>query len=358
MSTLLIFIAIMLLLACSALFSGLTIGILSLNHYELKRKAQLGDKDAKKVYPIRAMGHQLMVTLLIGNVVVNAAITSLLDTQLNGLFAVLLSTAFVVIFGEILPMAYLRRYGLKVAARLEPVIKYLLIALSPIAKPLGKILDNWIGDEGPSIYSKEELYKILEEHKSSEHSDIEDDEIQIVRHALSFGDKQVREIMIPRRMVVSVSADEKITPILMDDLHKSGHSRFPVYDDKKAENFIGTLYLRDLINLSNEGQVKDIMRKEVYFVHDEQPLDHALKAFLYSSHHLLIVVNTFEEFVGVLSIEDVVEEIIGKNIVDEFDQHADIRAVAKSLAFTERADRERKEKIQLSREKISKKSKK
>ncbi len=335
MSTFFIFTAVVFLLACSALFSGLTIGILSLNHFELKRKAQLGNQAAKVVYPIRALGHQLMITLLIGNVVVNAAITSLLDLKVNGLFAVLLTTFFVVIFGEILPMAYLRKYGLEVTAKLAPALNKLIIILSPMTKPLGKLLDNWIGEEGPSIYSKEELYKIFEEHKISEFSDIEEDQVQIVRHALSFGDKQIREIMTPRRMVVAVSVKDLVGPILIDELHTSGHSRFPVYDDKKAENFVGTLYMRDLVGIKDGRSVKDVMRPEVQYVHEEQPLDHALRAFLKTNHQLLVVVNTFEEYVGVVSIEDIMEQIIGKNIVDEFDQHEDLRAVARSLAARE-----------------------
>lgn len=342
MSTLVIIIFVALLLACSALFSGLTIGILTLNHYELKRKAQLGNKSAKIVYPIRALGHQLMVTLLIGNVIVNAAITALLDTQVNGFLAVIITTIAVVLFGEILPMAYLRKHGLEITAKLAPVLNKLILVVSPVAKPLGRALDNWLGEEGPSVYSKEELYKILEEHKISKYSDIEEDEIQIVRHALSFGDKQVREIMTPRRMVVSVASDEPIGPILVDELHKSGFSRFPVYNDKKAQNFIGTLYLHDLVGRRDGGTAKDVMRKDVYYVHEEESLDHAMKVFLKTNHHLLIAVNTFEEFVGVISFEDVVEQIIGKQIVDEFDKHADLRAVAQSLADKEKKTREDK----------------
>jgi metal transporter CNNM len=343
MSTPIIFFLVTLLLMCSALFSGLTIGILSLNHYELKRKAQLGNKSAKIVYPIRALGHQLMVTLLVGNVIVNAGITALLNLKVNGLIAVLLTTFFVVLFGEILPMAYLRKYGLEVTARLAPVLQKLIILLSPVSRPLGRMLDRWLGEEGPSVYSKEELYKIFEEHKLSEHSDIEEDEVQIVRHALSFGDKQVREIMTPRRLVVSAAADEPIGPIIIDELHRSGHSRFPVYDDKKGENFVGTLYLRDLVRHKSGGNLADVMRNDVYYVHEEELLDRALNVFLKTNHHLLIVVNTFEEFVGVVSMEDIIEQILGRQIIDEFDEHADLRAVAKTLADKEKRSREAEE---------------
>jgi len=342
MSTLLILIFIALLLLLSAVFSGLSIGIMMLNRHELKSKAQQGNQAAKIVYPIRALGRQLMVTLLIGNVIANAGIIALLDLRINGLVAVALTTIIVVMFGEILPMAYFYKHSLKLTAKLAPGLKYLIVILSPVARPLGRVLDKRIGNEESSIYTKKELQKILEDYKPSQYSDIEEDEIQIVRHALSFGDKQVREIMTPRRVVVTVSADEAIGPILIDELHKSGHSRFPVFNDEKSQNFIGTLYLHDLIGKQDGGTVKKKMHPEVYYVHEEQPLDHALKAFLKTNHHLLVVVNTFEEFVGVVSFEDVMEEIIGKQIVDEFDQHADLRAVAKSLADKDQKDREAK----------------
>lgn len=343
MTTLITILIIILLLGCSALFSGLTLGILTLNHYELKRRAQLGDKNAKKVYPIKELGHQLMVTLLIGNIFVNALITVVLNTKMNGLFAVLLTTILVVLVGEITPMNYMKKYSLSLTARVAPVLNKLIWFLAPVARPLGKLIDNATGEQSQGVYSKEELYKILEEHESSEYSDIEDDEIEIVRHALSFGAKQVREVMTPRRVVVSVSSDEPIGPILIDELHKSGHSRFPVYNDKKSQNFIGTLYLYDLIGRKEGGLAKDAMRKAIYYVHEEESLDYALKVFLKTNHHLLVVVNTFEEFVGVLSIEDVIEQIIGKQIIDEFDQHADLRAVAQSLADKEKKIREAKE---------------
>jgi len=342
MTTLLIITLVLFLLGFSAIFSGLTIGLLSLNHYELKRMAQMGNKDAKIVYPIHELGHQLTVTLLIGNILVNSALAVFLYATMNAYLAIIVSTALIVVFGEILPMAYLKKYGLKLGAVASPVLKYIIIILGPVARPLSRLIDRLVGDDGPSIYSREELYKILEEHKIAE-TDIEEDEAQIVRHALSFGTKLVREIMTPRRMVLSVSADEPIGPILIDELHKSGHSRFPVYNDKNAQNFIGILYLHDLVGRKDGGTAKNLMHTEVYYVHEEQPLDYALRIFLKTNHHLLVVVNTFEEFVGVLSFEDVIEQILGKQIMDEFDQHADLRLVAKSLADSDKKNREAKE---------------
>ena len=342
MTTLIFIIFIIFLLACSALFTLLLVGIFRINHYKLKIMAQLGNTDAKIVYPYRNMGNKLRATLLIVIVLVNSILTAVLYTQFNGFVTVLLSTILVILFVVVLPMAFVRDYGLVIASRFAPLLRYTVTIFSPVAKPMGKLLDKWLGIESSKIYSKEELYKIFEDHKLSKYSDITENEVRIVRHSLTFGDKHVRDVMTPRRVVVTVSADEPVGPVLIDDLHKSGYSRFPVFNDKKTQNFIGTLYLHDLVGLKvKSGEyVKDVMRKAVYYVHEEESLNYALKVFLKTNHHLLVVVNTFEEFVGVVSFEDVIEEIIGKQIVDEFDQHEDLRAVAKSLAEKEKKNRE------------------
>jgi CBS domain containing-hemolysin-like protein len=86
--------------------------------------------------------------------------------------------------------------------------------------------------------------------------------------------------------------------------------------------------LHDLVITKENKKVKDVMRREVYYVHEEQTLDHALKAFIKTKHHLFIVINSFEEFVGIITIEDILEQIIGKKIIDEFDKYDDLREVA------------------------------
>jgi metal transporter CNNM len=327
MSTLFVFLSVCFLLAVSALLSGLTLGLLSLSHFELKRKAQMGVRDAVKVYPIRARGHELLVTLILTNVLVNASITALLDSKLFGPVAVLFSALFITIFAEILPQAYLKKHGLRYGAKLSPVINKLLLIFHPVSAPLGRFLDRVVGEEQPVIYTKDELFKIIEEHKQSPYSEIETDELNIVRHALSFGDKIIREYMTPRNVVSMVSASDTLGPVLLDELHSNGHSRFPVLVDGE-QDVVGILYLHDLVISKEDKHIKDVMRREVYYVHEEQTLDHALKAFIKTKHHLFIVINSFEEFVGIITIEDILEQIIGKKIVDEFDKYDDLREVA------------------------------
>ncbi len=357
MTTLLIFLTIFFLSIVTSVSLSILIGILSLNIYELKRKAQLGDKYAKKAYQLKIKSSQLVVMVIVAGIIANSVIILLINSKINAILTIILSTIIIAIFSGLIPALFLKKYSLKLTYIFEPVFKYLLTSLSPITKPIARFIDNKNISIGATIYNKEELFSILNDQILSNTSGIKPSEIKIVKHALNFGDKQVREIMIPRRMVVSVYASEKVSLLMIDELHKSGFSRFPVYEDKQTDKFVGTLYLRDLINLKHQGLVSDIMR-EIYYVHEEQTLDHALKAFLQTSHHLLVVVNTFEEFVGVLALEDVIEAIIGSNITDEFDQHSSIREVAKSLAVSERAKREAQEKQTAPRLKTSKKSEK
>ncbi|MCD5396900.1 MAG: DUF21 domain-containing protein [Candidatus Pacebacteria bacterium] len=126
-------ILIIILLFFSALFSGLTIGLLGLNRTELKRKAKLGDKRAIAITKIRENGNLLLVTLLIGNVAVNSILSVFLGQNFSGIVAVLISTILIVSFGEILPQAIFYRYALSVGYYFVPIIKFFIIIFYPIA---------------------------------------------------------------------------------------------------------------------------------------------------------------------------------------------------------------------------------
>ncbi len=334
MSIILLIILGLLLLGASALFSGLTLGLLSLGVFELKRKSDLGNAEAQLVYPIRARGNELLVSLLVGNVLVNAALTVVLDNVLPGesawsaVIVVAISTVLITFFGEILPQAFLKKNGLAFGANLAPYITFYLDLARPFARPIGAILDKTIGSELPAIYSTDELVKILEEHEQSDDSDIEADEIAIVRNAINFGDKLVDDVMTPKSVVSAIDADQIITTGVLKQLHESGHSRFPVYNGD-IDTIIGTLYLRDLVDVSkHEKTAAEAMDKTVYFVNENQALDHALNGFIRTKHHMFIVINEFKEVTGIVTIEDIIEEIMGREIVDEFDKYDDMREVA------------------------------
>ena len=126
---------------------------------------------------------------------------------------------------------------------------------------------------------------------------------------------------------------------LMAELHTTGHSRFPVFEGKKQQDtVVGILYLRDIIGMTKTVPVREAMHAEVSYIHEDFTLYQALQAFIKTKQHLFIVVNAFEEYVGIITIEDVLERVIGKLIVDEFDKYDDLRAVAAAAARKEHAE--------------------
>lgn len=322
---------IVVLLALSALFAGLTLGILSLNPQSLKHKTELGDKKAASLYPLRVKGTQLLITLVVANVLANALLTVTLDSIAPSAVAVILATVLITVCTEILPQATIGRFGMRYAPPFAPLVKFLMWVMKPVVEPAANFLDKRLGRELPSLMTKEELSKLVEEHSQHADSEITPSEQRIVEHALTISETKVSDEMTPRRMIKAVEANDMISPELLNDLHDSGHSRFPVYKGE-LDNVIGTLFIKDLVNKRDKKHVEDAMEKEVYFVNEEQTLEHVLHAFLRTKHHLYIVVNEFKEVVGVVTIEDVIEHILGREIVDEFDQYDDLRAVAKAAA--------------------------
>jgi CBS domain containing-hemolysin-like protein len=181
------------------------------------------------------------------------------------------------------------------------------------------------------LYNKDDLLDLINKQNHQVDNRVPEEDLKIAFGALTFGDRLVREIMIPRRQIKLVSATDAIGPLLMDELHKSGFSRFPVISAPTKEanpQIVGTLYFKDLIEHQNGGKVGNVMQKGAHFIAEKQTLRDAINIILKSQHHLLIVVNEFEEIAGVISLEDVLEQILGKKIVDESDQHEDLRDVA------------------------------
>lgn len=304
------------LLALAALFSGLTFGYLALSLAELKRKAELGHKEAELVYPLRQRGNQLLVTLVIGNTLVNAALTVVLNSFLYGVLTVIVATILITIFAEILPQAYLRRYGLKVGAFFAPVIKKLMDWTAFITAPAGKWLNRVVGDEPPKLYGKRELLKILDEQMINDRIEAED--LSTAKHALSFADKRIKEVMVPLKNVIAVKSTKPITTGLLTELHSTGHTRFPVYGENKHD-FIGVLYARDLPTASkSHKQASDLMHDNLAYVNAEETLEHALNAFLKTKNHMFVVIDNKSATLGIITIEDIIEQALGSQFEDEF----------------------------------------
>lgn len=326
------YIIVIILIIFSALFSGLTLGLMSLSAHELKRKMSLGDRDALKVYKIRKDGNLLLSTLLIGNVAVNSTLSIFLGSITSGFAAAIIATTLIVIFGEIAPQAVFSRFALKLGAKTAWLVQIFIYILYPICRPIASVLDKTLGNELPTVYSKKELMKIIEEHEDSDTSDVGEEEEKIVKGALSFSNKKVRDIMTPRTTVVAIDSKEKINRKLLDFIENESYSRLPVYKES-PDNIIGILYISDLLGDKNLNKtVEQVANKEVFIVDEQKTLESIFSAFLRTHNHLFVVNNEFGMFTGVVTLEDVLEEIIGMEIMDEGDKYPDLRKVARKKA--------------------------
>lgn len=182
-----------------------------------------------------------------------------------------------------------------------------------------------VHEKPKQVHSHEELAELIEHSKEV----VGETERQLLTAALAFPDKTVASIMTPRSVIDFIKHSEFLGPLVLDELHALGHSRLPVVADD-LDHVVGVLHLRDLLSLDVKRSVtaEKAMEQKVFYIREDDTLEHALAAFIKTRHHLFIVINKNRETVGLLTLEDVMEVLIGRRIVDEDDIHADLRAVA------------------------------
>ncbi|HWT39908.1 MAG TPA: CBS domain-containing protein [Dongiaceae bacterium] len=182
--------------------------------------------------------------------------------------------------------------------------------------------------------SREELSELIQ----NAHDVLSDEERSLIASTLDFKGKRVSSAMTPRTVIDFIKKAEFLGPLVLDELHALGHSRLPVVDGD-LDHVVGVLHLRDLLSLDvrHSATAEKVMEQKVYYIHEDDTLEHALAAFLRTRHHLFIVINENRETVGLLTLEDTMEALIGRRIVDEDDIHADLQAVARREGKTNNA---------------------
>ncbi len=302
---------------------------------ELKRRANKGDEVAKVLHSAVSYGASLELLLWIIIGLSAAGFFVALTSSLPSWLAIFGCAALLWVGFAWLPTSEVSGLSQKAAQWLAPGLAWLLSKLYPVLNKASNFAQNHRRISVHSgLYQKEDLVELLDRQQKQPDNRMTSAELAVVKGALTYSDKIIRDIMTPKRVVKTVKQDDSVGPLLLDELHKSGFSRFPVVGEKPDE-LIGVLHLRDLVNAKDGGHVKSFMKKPVYYVNEEKPLQHALQAFLRTKRHLFVVVNSFEEMVGIITIEDVLEQILGKQIVDEFDKYEDLRAVAALQAAKE-----------------------
>lgn len=299
---------------------------------ELRRQARTGrDGSAQSIYKLVSFGPSLSVFLWLIAGFSGAALLVLAAQTSWWLALVLVLLLSWLMLGHrffIQPGGWLWLIAGFIAGPAAAALSY----LHPIFAPLGRFARGTRAAHHTKVYEKEDLLELLDLQAGQLDNRINGTELKIAKGALSFADKKVSQVMTPAKKVKWLAASESIGPMLMDELHKTGHIRFPVVKDatKASERkVVGALYIRDLLhNLEKSGTVHDIMSGGADFIGESHTLHQALDAFLKSKQHLLVVVNNFEEVTGVLTLEDVLEQILGQKIMDDFDSYDDLHAVA------------------------------
>ncbi len=300
---------------------------------ELKRQARKGDELAAILYRPVSYGLNAQIILAVVGLLSLYFAFVLLEKAV-GVWLTVPTLLILGIFGLFFVQSKggMHPASTWLAVKLSPSLAWLAERLHPILNAIASAIRRVLPIRVHSgLYEKEDLIKLLVQQRSQPDNRIPVGEIDLLAHALGFGDKTVADAMVPKRVVVDVNASDSVGPVLMGELHKSGHSRFPVYD-RHHDNIIGILYLHDLIEAKQTGTVREIMRPKVMYVHENFTLYQTLQAFVKTKQHMFVVVNEFEECIGIITIEDVLERVIGKLIVDEFDQYDDLRAVAAAAA--------------------------
>lgn len=308
----------LLLLLFGAIFSGLNIGLMMVRPAELKRKAAHGDKIAEQLYHYRKDGTYLIVCILLGNVAVISTLSLILESVAGGLWAGIITTLMVTIFAEIIPQTIFVRKGYHFSRHFFWLLDIIFFLFWPLAKPLTIILNHILGEELPTIFTREELSHLVDEHAKAGHSGIDMDESRIVSGALAYSTVLAKEIMTPLEQVQSVESDDELDMALLIRLKRDGHSRFPVYDNKEKD-FVGILYMKDILGEDLPEPVSHVYRDRIFDVPNDSPLDTVLSRFIQTKSHLFLVRDDDENAIGIITLEDVIERILNREIADEFD---------------------------------------
>lgn len=322
MSILFSAILVVLLILASAIFSGLNVALMSLDPAELRRKSELGNKSAALILPFRQNIHLTLAGILFSNVGVIAATSLVLDQHLSGFIAGALSTILIVIFGEVLPQAFFSKNALPLAARFSWMLHLTSIVTYPISKPLQLLLDKIIGlHPANRLYGREELGMLITEHAGSTQSELDEDEVEILRSVLQLSDKRVSLIMTPIDKTYWLKADTRLTKELFNDIITKGYSRIPVFTDDLT-SCLGIFLTKDLVTLYDNVRLQvigDLPLHKAVTIGSRTALDTLFRKFT-SSHTHMLPVERAGKIIGVVTIEDLIEEIIGHEIQDETDR--------------------------------------
>jgi len=328
-------ILLVVLIILSGLFSASETALTSFKSTDLEEIENTNPRTAKLLKKWLTKPNEILTAILLGNNIVNilaSSIATVVTLQIMGskdgdaiVVATISMTVVVLIFGEITPKIVAKTYSKKISGIVIGPIYVLSILTLPIIKLLmfvTKIISKMMGVDIKHenlMITEEEIKSYINVGKAE--GVIEEEEREMIHSIIEFGDTTAKEVMTPRTSIFMLDADSTIDEV-WDEIIQSGYSRIPVYGEDLDE-ILGILYVKDLLTLAKKGTtdipIKNILR-EAYFVPDTKSIVEILDEFRSKQVHMAIVLDEYGGTVGLATIEDLIEEIIGE-IKDEYDLH-------------------------------------
>ena len=309
------------LVLLSAIYSGLNISIVSLNVDDLRRKAKLGNKKAARILPFRERIHLTLASILLANVAAVSATSLILEDAAGGLAAGVMTTLLIVLFGEVLPQAIFIRFALSFCAFFVPLLYVTTVVTYPVSKLIQLLLDTVLRPKDKQLHTREELGMMISEHDIGDESELDEDEIDIIQGALQLSEKQVGSIMKSIDQVYWLPDDTVLDAAVIDEVKARGFSRVPVFNHGLTR-CRGLLLMKDVVDIDFENDkipIREFGLHRTETIGSRTALDTMLRIFFRLGVHM-VPIKRSGKIMGILTIEELFEEIVGQEIVDETDR--------------------------------------
>jgi CBS domain containing-hemolysin-like protein len=295
--------------------------------HELKRRAEHHDKLAARLYPAVAYGSSLRGLLWLWIGLASAGGFVLLARVAPPGIGFLAIVLLLWVINSWLPASRVTTIGAHLAAAVTPLIVAILGRIHPLSSRGTAFAERrYTASAHTGLFERGDLLELIEQQQRQPDNRFTEEELEITRRALSFGDHKVSGVLVPRKKVKTALAADTVGPVLIDELHKSGQGYMLVRESAKGD-FVGTLAFKH-VGLGSSGQVRNVMDKRVHYIHENDSLGQALHAFFKTNDPLLVVVNSSEEFVGIITVEGILKQLLGHIPGDDFDRYADRQAVS------------------------------
>ena len=333
---------IMILVMCSAFFSGTETAFSSVSKIRIRNKAENGDKRAKKALYVAENYDKALSTILVGNNVVNIAASALstilfvsfLGDAMGTVVSTVVLTLVVLVCGEVLPKNLAIENNEKICLSAAPVLIFLMVIFTPLTfllLRLSKLVTNVSGKnrEASPTVTEDELKFIVE--SIEEEGVLEEQESELVQSALDFDEKTAYDILTPRVDMTALSVDCDVNDA-RDTILRERYSRIPVYKDN-IDNIIGILHTRDFLEALLRNETPDISRmiQPAYYIYRSKKLSSLLADFRHRKLHIAVVTDDYGGTLGIVTMEDLLEQLVG----DIWDEDEEVEHKYKKLGENE-----------------------